>query len=91
MQTLADLTVPISRRRQWWNPGLGPAAARRIEAFFAAYPALTERACLDRSLFRALKRVCQHRRRMRRFPALAPHQHGLFLFSGRPLRPRDVD
>ena len=25
-------------------PGLGPAAARRIEAFFAAHPALTERA-----------------------------------------------
>jgi hypothetical protein len=43
---LADLTVRIPRRRQWWTaiPGLGPASARRIEAFFAAYPALTERA-----------------------------------------------
>lgn len=46
IQTLADLTVRIPRRRQWWTaiPGLGPASARRIEAFFAAHPALTERA-----------------------------------------------
>jgi len=51
--TLADLTVRIPRRRQWWKsvPGLGPASARRVEAFFAAYPALTERA-------RALIAVC---------------------------------
>ena len=44
--TLADLTVRIPRRRQWWKavPGLGPASARRIEAFFAAHPALSERA-----------------------------------------------
>jgi site-specific recombinase XerD len=44
--TLADLTVRTPRRRQWWKaiPGLGPASARRIEAFFAAHPALTERA-----------------------------------------------
>ncbi len=44
--TLADLTVRIPRRRQWWKaiPGLGPASARRIEAFFAGHPALTERA-----------------------------------------------
>ncbi|MGU7772739.1 phage integrase family protein [Burkholderia sp. MR1-5-21] len=44
--TLADLTVRIPRRRQWWKAitGLGPASARRIEAFFAAHPALTERA-----------------------------------------------
>jgi site-specific recombinase XerD len=44
--TLADLTVRIPRRRQWWKaiPGLGPAGARRIEAFFALHPALTERA-----------------------------------------------
>lgn len=44
--TLADLTVRIPRRRQWWKavPGLGPASARRIEALFAAHPALTERA-----------------------------------------------
>ncbi|WP_442955608.1 phage integrase family protein [Paraburkholderia sp. MPAMCS5] len=46
IDTLADLTVRIPRRRQWWKavPGLGAASARRIEAFFAAYPALTERA-----------------------------------------------
>jgi site-specific recombinase XerD len=44
--TLADLTVRVPRRRQWWKavPGLGPTSARRIEAFFAAHPALTERA-----------------------------------------------
>ncbi|CAD6560742.1 phage integrase family protein [Paraburkholderia sabiae] len=44
--TLADLTVRIPRRRQWWKavPGLGAASARTIEAFFAAWPALTERA-----------------------------------------------
>ncbi|MFL9888859.1 site-specific integrase [Paraburkholderia agricolaris] len=46
ISTLADLTVRIPRRRQWWKsiPGLGLASARRIEAFFAAHPALTERA-----------------------------------------------
>ncbi|MFM0515088.1 phage integrase family protein [Paraburkholderia sp. RL17-373-BIF-A] len=46
IRTLADLTVRIPRRRQWWSviPGLGPASAGRIEAFFAAHPALTERA-----------------------------------------------
>ncbi|WP_420800189.1 phage integrase family protein [Paraburkholderia tagetis] len=44
--TLADLTVRIPRRRQWWKavPGLGMASARAIEAFFAAWPALTEKA-----------------------------------------------
>ncbi|WP_322059733.1 site-specific integrase [Paraburkholderia sp. J63] len=44
--TLADLTVRIPRRRQWWKavPGLGIASARAIEAFFAAWPALTEKA-----------------------------------------------
>jgi site-specific recombinase XerD len=44
--TLADLTVRIPRRRQWWKaiPGLGPASALAIEAFFAAHPELTERA-----------------------------------------------
>ncbi|WP_414449256.1 phage integrase family protein [Burkholderia sp. 22PA0099] len=44
--TLADLTVRIPRRRQWWKAidGLGPASARHIEAFFRAHPALTERA-----------------------------------------------
>lgn len=38
ISTLSDLTVRIPRRRQWWKAisGLGPASARRIEAFFAA-------------------------------------------------------
>ena len=46
IETLADLTVRIPRRRLWWKavPGLGSAGARWIEAFFAAHPALTERA-----------------------------------------------
>lgn len=44
--TLAELTVRIPRRRQWWKAisGLGPASARAVEAFFATHPALTERA-----------------------------------------------
>ncbi|TAM18721.1 MAG: integrase [Pandoraea sp.] len=44
--TLADLTVRIPRRRRWWLTiaGLGTAGARQVEAFFAAHPALTERA-----------------------------------------------
>jgi hypothetical protein len=44
--TLADLTVRIPRRRQWWKavPGLGAASARAIEQFFATWPALTEKA-----------------------------------------------
>lgn len=46
IETLADLTVRIPRRRRWWTavPGLGPASARQIEAFFARHPQLTERA-----------------------------------------------
>lgn len=46
IRTLADLTVRIPRRRRWWLlvAGLGERSARRIEAFFAAHPALTERA-----------------------------------------------
>jgi len=46
ISTLADLTVRVPRRRQWWKaiPGLGPTSARRIEAFFAVHPALTMRA-----------------------------------------------
>ena len=46
IMTLSALTVRIPRRRQWWSsiPGLGPASAHKIETFFAAYPALTERA-----------------------------------------------
>ncbi len=46
INTLADLTVRVPRRRRWWAaiPGLGQAGARRIEAFFAEHPRLTERA-----------------------------------------------
>ena len=46
IRTLADLTVRIPRRRGWWRQigGLGAQGARHIEAFFAAHPALTERA-----------------------------------------------
>jgi site-specific recombinase XerD len=46
IQTLADLTVRVPRRRRWWAaiPGLGAAGARQVEAFFAAHPQLTERA-----------------------------------------------
>ncbi|WP_426398989.1 phage integrase family protein [Ralstonia sp. R-29] len=46
INTLADLTVRVPRRRRWWavTPGLGQASARRIEAFFAEHPRLTERA-----------------------------------------------
>ncbi|MDN7592073.1 phage integrase family protein [Burkholderia seminalis] len=46
IRTLADLTVRIPRRRRWWTAitGLGIAGARYVEAFFAAHPALTERA-----------------------------------------------
>ncbi len=46
IDTLADLTVRVPRRRRWWAaiPGLGQAGARRIEAFFAEHPRLTERA-----------------------------------------------
>ncbi|WP_434113849.1 phage integrase family protein [Paraburkholderia caffeinilytica] len=44
--TLADLTVRIPRRRQWWRAisGLGAISAKQIEAFFAAHSVLTERA-----------------------------------------------
>ncbi len=57
--TLADLTVSIPRRRQWWKavPGLGAASARAIEAFFAAWPALTEKA---RALVVASQRGPKH-------------------------------
>ncbi|WP_071333830.1 site-specific integrase [Burkholderia contaminans] len=46
VRTLADLTVRIPQRRRWWSviAGLGVAGARRIEAFFAAHPELTQRA-----------------------------------------------
>ncbi|SOE47751.1 Site-specific recombinase XerD [Burkholderia sp. OK233] len=44
--TLADLTVRVPRRRRWWSAisGLGRTSAQQIEAFFEAYPRLTERA-----------------------------------------------
>ncbi len=46
LRTLADLTLRVPRRRRWWSAiaGLGTSGARRIEAFFAQHPALTERA-----------------------------------------------
>ena len=46
IKTLVALTVRIPRRRRWWTavPGLGAAGARKIEAFFASHPQLTERA-----------------------------------------------
>lgn len=46
IETLADLTLRIPRGASWWRsiPGLGPTLARRIEAFFAVNPELTERA-----------------------------------------------
>jgi site-specific recombinase XerD len=46
IQSLADLTVRIPRRRRWWTaiPGLGQQGARGIEAFFAQHPQLTEQA-----------------------------------------------
>jgi site-specific recombinase XerD len=46
IKSLAELTLRIPRRKQWWTaiPKLGQASARQIEAFFAAHPALTERA-----------------------------------------------
>ncbi|MGF6444675.1 phage integrase family protein [Paraburkholderia youngii] len=46
INTLAELTVRVPRRRQWWKavPGLGAGSARAIEEFFAAWSALTEKA-----------------------------------------------
>ncbi len=46
IDTLADLTVRVPRRRRWWAAiaGLGAAGARSVEAFFAEHPQLTERA-----------------------------------------------
>jgi site-specific recombinase XerD len=44
--TLAELTLRIPRRKQWWTaiPKLGQTSAQQIEAFFAAHPTLTDRA-----------------------------------------------
>lgn len=46
IDTLADLTVRVPRRRRWWVavPGLGVTGARQIEAFFSQHPQLVERA-----------------------------------------------
>ncbi len=46
INTLADLTVRVPRRRRWWIavPGLGVTGAKQIEAFFAQHPQLVERA-----------------------------------------------
>ena len=46
INTLADLTVRVPRRRRWWTavPGLGVAGAKQIEAFFAQHPQLVDRA-----------------------------------------------
>jgi site-specific recombinase XerD len=46
IHTLADLTVRVPRRKMWWSSiaGLGVTGARRVEAFFAQHPALTDRA-----------------------------------------------
>lgn len=44
IHTLAQLAVRVPRRRRWWAqiPGLGPAGARGVEAFFATHPFLAE-------------------------------------------------
>ncbi len=46
IQTLADLTVRVPRRRLWWRTlrGVGRTSAQHIERFFAAHPALTAQA-----------------------------------------------
>jgi len=43
IDTLADLTRRVPRRRRWWVviPGLGVGSARLIEDFFAQRPKLT--------------------------------------------------
>jgi len=44
IETLADLTVRIPRRRRWWTviPRLGVSGAKQVEAFFAKHPQLVE-------------------------------------------------
>jgi site-specific recombinase XerD len=46
IDTLADLTLRVPRRRRWWVaiPGLGVGSARLIEDFFAQRPTLTAQA-----------------------------------------------
>ena len=81
--TLADLTVRIPRRRQWWRaiaPRHGRCAAHR--GVFAAHPALTERA---RALIAATPRgsivpwsneaAARGRRLGRHLPSAARDQH----------------
>ncbi len=43
IQTLAQLTVRVPRRRMWWSgvAGLGRNGAREVEKLFARHPALT--------------------------------------------------
>ena len=46
IRTFAELTTRVPQRRRWWAaiPGVGATAAKRVEAFFASHPELTERA-----------------------------------------------
>jgi Phage integrase protein len=46
IETLADLTLRVPRRRRWWAviPGLGVGSAQRIESLFAEHPELTQMA-----------------------------------------------
>jgi site-specific recombinase XerD len=46
IQTLAQLTVRVPRRRMWWVgvDGLGRSSARKVEELFARHPSLTARA-----------------------------------------------
>lgn len=83
IQTLADLTVRIPRRRRWWAavPGLGPASARQIEAFFAAHPQLTERA---RALIAVADRGVIVPWEQLRLPHEVDGSSGTFVPRGRP-------
>jgi len=46
IRTLGELTVRVPRRKMWWVDieGLGARGARKVTAFFAEHPALTEHA-----------------------------------------------
>jgi site-specific recombinase XerD len=46
INTLAELTLRVPRRRLWWRDidGIGPALARDVEAVFSTHPPLTEAA-----------------------------------------------
>lgn len=84
IKTLADLTVRIPRRQRWWSviPGLGLRSARRIEAFFAAHPALTERA---RALVAAAPVVPWEHIRL---PHGVDGSQGVFVHHGKCVRSR---